>query len=256
MGNVAEQIVFVLSHPMQSGNIGSAARALKNMGFANLRIVAPAASAQERAATAMAVHADDVLAAATVYDDLAAALADCAVTVGTTCRPGPYRSAATSVREAAPGLVALAATNRVAIVFGSEDHGLTNDELKLCYRLVTVPAAPDYPSLNLAQAVMVVAYELYLAANSGEIGGTPELAAAGDVETMFIRMAEALVAIGFLPEDNPDHIMFTLRGVFGRSGLTPRELDILNGIARQIRWTADGGAITLAEKRAAGKKLK
>ncbi|MGO9455074.1 MAG: RNA methyltransferase [Candidatus Binataceae bacterium] len=254
--NLAQQIVFVLSHPMQSGNIGSAARALKNMGFANLRIVAPAASTRDRAATAMAVHADDVLAAATVYDDLASALADCAITVGTTCRPGPYRSGAISMREAGRDLVALAATNRIAIVFGSEDHGLTNDELKLCYRLVTIPTAPEYPSLNLAQAVMVVAYELNLAANSGGIGAALDLAAAGDVEAMFARMAEVLVAIGFLPEDNPDHIMFTLRGIFGRSGLTPRELDILNGITRQIRWTADGGAITLAEKRASGRKLK
>jgi tRNA/rRNA methyltransferase len=254
----ARQIAFVLCRPMQSGNIGSVARALKNMGFTDLRLVAPVASSRNRAATSMAVHGGDVLTASTIHSDLAAALADCTLTVGTTCRPGLYRSGVVSLRTAASELVSAAAVNRVAIVFGPEDHGLSNDELKACQRLVTIPTADDYRSLNLAQAVMLVAYELRMAATAGlaKPPPAPQRGAARGVESIVVRMADALVEIGFLPADNPDHIMFALREIFGRSGLTPRELDILNGIARQIKWTAGEGAATLAKKRASGRKLR
>jgi len=256
--NLARRIAFVLCRPLQSGNLGSVARALKNMGFTDLRLVAPVASPRDRAAASMAVHGREVLTASTIHRDLAAALADCTLTVGTTCRPGLYRSGVVSLRSAASELITAAAANRVAIVFGPEDHGLTNDELKACQRLVTIPTADDYRSLNLAQAVMLVAYELRMAAAAGLAHPTPvpQRAAARDVEAMLGRMADALVEIGFLPADNPDHIMFALREIFGRSGLTPRELDILNGMARQIKWTGGGGAATLAKKRASGRKLR
>jgi tRNA/rRNA methyltransferase len=252
----AADIAFVLVRPHSAGNIGAAARALKNMGFADLRVVAPAAR-NRRMAAAMAVHAADVLADARTFADLDSALADCTVTVGTTCRSGLYRSGASDLRAAAPGLVALARSNRIAVIFGAEDHGLTNDELKRCQRLIMIPAAPEYPSLNLAQAVMVVAYELRVAAAAGHRGEpAPAFALASEIEAMLARMADALVAIGFLPEDNPDHIMFALRAVLGRSGLTARELDIFNGIARQMRWVAEGGHATLEAKRRSGRKLR
>ncbi len=256
--SLADRIAFVLCRPMHSGNIGSAARALKNMGFTDLRLVAPAAPMQNRAATSMAVHAGDLLAKASTYRDLSSALADRTITVGTTCRPGLYRSGAKALREAAAELGRDAGANRIAIIFGPEDHGLSNDELKLCHRLITIPTADEYPSLNLAQAVMVIAYELHLAAtaNSNHSVAALEWEPAGEVEAMLTRMAEALVAIGFLPEENPDHIMFALRAILGRSGLDRRELDILNGIARQMKWTAHGGAETLASKRASGRRVK
>ncbi len=248
---------FVLVRPQSAGNIGAAARALKNMGFADLREVAPEAS-NRRMAAAMAVHAADVLAASRTYGGLDSAIADCTLTVGTTCRPGLYRSGTGSVRDTAAQLVPLSRTNRIAIVFGPEDHGLTNRELKLCQRLVTIPTAPGYPSLNLAQAVMVVAYELMMAAGAPAQSAerAPEFVPVAEAEAMLARMAEALLAIGFLPEDNPDHIMFALRAILGRSGISARELDILNGIASQIRWVAEGGHAVLAEKRRAGRKLR
>ena len=255
--NLSDKIAFVLCRPIQSGNVGSAARALKNMGFADLRLVAPIASPENRAAVLMAVHGADVLANTVTYPDLASALADRSITIGTTCRSGPYRSSAVALRDAADKIIADAAANRIAIIFGPEDHGLSNDELKSCHRLITIPASDNYPSMNLAQAVMVVAYELRLAAMiEAKPAAALELAPANEVEAMFARMSDALVAIGFLPDDNPDHIMFTLRGIFGRSGLTEREADILSGMARQIKWTAEGGADTLAKKRASGKKLR
>ncbi len=254
-----DQFAFVLFRPQSAGNIGAAARALKNMGFDDLRLVAPG-TLKSREAVAMAVHADDVLAHATVYPDLPAALADCSVAVGTTSRRGGYRSRATALRPAAAELDALAGSNKIAIVFGREDRGLTNRELKLCHRLVTIPTAPEYPSLNLAQAVMVVAYELMMAANESaaavEAARTPHFVEASVSDPMLERMAEALVSIGFIPDDNPDHIMFALREIFGRSGLTAREVEILNGMARQMRWVAEGGHQTLAEKRRAGRKVR
>ncbi|MGH7863367.1 MAG: RNA methyltransferase [Candidatus Binataceae bacterium] len=254
---VAENFAFVLVRPRSAGNIGAAARALKNMGFADLRLAGPAA-ANGRMARAMAVHARDVLDGARRFATLGDAVADSSVVVGTTCRSGPYRNDAREIRGGAPELAQLAASNRVALVFGTEDRGLTNRELKLCQRLVTIPGAPDYRSLNVAQAVMVTAYELMLAVQPRpDAEHRPaQLAPAGEVDAMLERMGEALVSIGFLPADNPDHIMFALRAILGRSGVNSRELDILNGIARQMRWVAEGGNATLDAKRRAGEKLR
>jgi tRNA/rRNA methyltransferase len=254
--DVLDRFAFVLFKPQSPGNIGSAARALKNMGLHDLRLVAPQPRNPRHAAT-MAVHAGNVLAAATRYPDLASAVHDRTIVAGTTARSGPYRSESRPLREAAEDLVAESNANRIAIVFGPEDSGLTNEEIKLCQRLITVPAAPEYQSLNLAQAVMVVAYEIMMAANvSSQSKPVIEFAPAVAIDAMLQRMAEAFTAIGFLPEDNPDHIMFTLRAILGRSGVRPRELDIFDGIARQIRWFAEGGHETLEAKRRAGKKLR
>jgi tRNA/rRNA methyltransferase len=257
--SILDNFAFVLVSPKASGNVGAAARALKNMGFGDLRLVAPR-DYDPRAAAAMAVHANDVLERARIYPDLVAALDDRTLSVGTTARGGPYRSETRALREVSPGLIAEGVANRVAIVFGPEDFGLSNLEIAQCQRLITIPTAPAYPSLNLAQAVIVVAYELMIAANAARDTMAPPhaeaYAPAAAIEEMHRRMADALVEIGFLPDDNPDHLMLTLRAMFGRCGLRPRELDILNGLARQIRWVAHDGAATLAAKRAAGRKLR
>jgi tRNA/rRNA methyltransferase len=254
--SVLDNFAFVLVSPKASGNVGATARALKNMGFADLRLIAPR-EYDPSAAAAMAVHAADVLERARIYPDLMTALDDRSLTVGTTCRGGPYRSETRTLREVAPELIAESDRNRMAIIFGPEDFGLSNLEIAQCQRLITIPTAPEYPSLNLAQAVMVVAYELMLAAGAERAPiASEEYAPAAAVEEMHRRMADALIAIGFLPEDNPDHLMLTLRAMFGRSGVRPRELDILNGIARQVRWVAGGGAATLAVKRASGRKFR
>ena len=257
-----DQFAFVLFKPQSAGNIGASARAIKNMGFTDLRIVAPGPM-NNREAVAMAVHADDVLASARSFPDLASALADCSIAVGTTSRRGGYRARAQPLRTAAAELDALSHSNKIAVVFGREDRGLTNREIKLCNRLITIPTAPEYPSLNLAQAVVVVAYELMTASNEASAartapGAAPRIAAAPvkESEAMLSRLADALVSIGFIPDENPDHIMFALREIFGRSGLTAREVEILNGMARQMRWVAEGGHQTLVEKRRAGRKLR
>jgi tRNA/rRNA methyltransferase len=263
-----DNFAFVLFRPKSPGNIGAAARALKNMGLRDLRIVSDKALQPGDAtrdsiphpltrAEAMAVHGRDILDAATIHPGLELALADRNVVVATTARGGLYRSEARAAREVAAELTGLSETNRIAVVFGPEDYGLTKEELKLCQRLITIPTAPAYPSLNLAQAVMIIAYELMLAAGAArELPPPQQWVVIPEFDSMLTRMADALVRIGFLPEDNPDHIMFALRAIFGRAGLGPRERDILNGIASQILWFAEGGHETLAEKRRAGRKLK
>ncbi len=260
-----ERFAFILVRTKAAGNIGAAARALANMGLRDLRLVAPDASA-DRVASEMAVHGREILRRAAAYPDLGAALHDRVLSVGTTCRPGFYRSAAQPLRSAISELAANNPHDPIAFVFGPEDHGLSNDDLRYCQRLITIPTAPAYTSINLAQSVMLVAYELLMAADSSSTapapaggsrrGRLPATAPVGEIEMMLGRMEKALVTIGFLAEDSPQRIMFTLRRILWRAGLNRRELDILNGIARQIRWFAEGGRETIEQKRRRGKKIR
>lgn len=261
-----EQFAFVLVRTKAAGNIGAAARALANMGFADLRLVAPDASA-DRMATEMAVHGREVLDRAATFSNLGEALHDCTVSVGTTCRPGLYRSSAQPLRAAIGELMVPHQGNRVGFIFGPEDHGLSNDDLRYCHRLITIPTAPEYSSINLAQSVMLVAYELFIALSSPMGAGRQPQEASNratlfapapvtQIEAMLQRMERALIAIGFLSADSPERIMFALRGLLGRAGMNARELDIFNGIAHQIEWFAEGGREVIEQKRHVGKKIR
>jgi tRNA/rRNA methyltransferase len=259
-----EQFAFVLVRTKAAGNIGAAARALANMGFSDLRLVAPDGGS-DRIASEVAAHGREVLRAARIWPDLATALHDRTLSIGTTCRTGQYRSAAQPLRAVAAALDAIDAGERVGIVFGPEDHGLSNDDLRYCQRLVTIPTAPEHSSINLAQSVMLVAYELFMAARASEEPSRPGRPASKprmlvpapvpEVESMLARMEKALISIGFLPTDNPERIMFALRGILGRARLNRRELDIFNGIAHQIAWYAQGGRAIIEEKWVNGKRI-
>ena len=230
---------IVLVRPRYSGNIGAVARAMRNMGINDLALVNPIQLCRNAADT-MAVHARDVLDTMQVHTSLRAAVADCGLVVGTTCRPGLYRADALTPRTLAPHLVAAAEANRVALVFGPEDSGLANDDLRLCHRLVTIPTDSTYTSLNVAQAVLLCCYEVFVA--QGEAAAPPRpLAIAERQELMYEKLKSALLKIGFLHGDNPDHIMFALRRILGRAGLEDRDVRILLGMARQIEWYASGG---------------
>jgi tRNA/rRNA methyltransferase len=253
-------IRIVLVRPRGAANLGATARAMKNMGLHELVLVQPtpavlgvvqAAASEPTAgrppadaasywASALAVHADDVLRQARCCPSLDEAVGDCGVVVGTTCRDGLYRAAVETPRAAAPALVAAAAANRVALVFGPEDHGLSNEDLKACHRLIAIPSDPGYPSLNLAQAVMVCCYELFTAADTAA-NALPALATAERVTRMLDHLQAALLSIGFLHADNPDHIMFAFRRLFGRAQLEERDVRILLGLARQIEWYGSEG---------------
>jgi tRNA/rRNA methyltransferase len=235
---------------------------MRNMGLGDLRLVAPLRwdASKIREASIMAVHASELIERAPVFVDLPSALADRTLTIGTTCRPRSYRNRALEVRATCGSLAA--SNEKIAFIFGPEDHGLSNRELKLCQLLTTIPADDQYSSLNLAQAVMVVAYELAMArrlaaAPASSVQPAPSSRVPTvEVEAMLERMATALTAIGFLSDDSPDRIMSALREVFARSALSDRELDIFNGLARQIRWAGEGGDAVLESKRRRGDKLR
>jgi tRNA/rRNA methyltransferase len=249
-----DRVRVVLVRPKSSGNVGSVARAMKNMGFSDLALVAPRGY-RRFAAAAMAVHAADVLDDMEIHDSLADAVAGAGWVLGATCRPGSYRRRALSPREAAAEAVSVAGRNQVAIVLGPEDHGLSNEDLKLCHDLVTIPTHGSYSSLNVAQAALLCLYEIFLARHPAR-AETTSLATSARLERMYERLRKALLDIGFLHGANPDHIMFTLRRLLGRARLEEREVAILLGVARQIEWFASGGREVAEEKRRHGGRLK
>lgn len=236
-----DNIRVVLARPKGAANVGAVARAMKNMGLRDLALVEPAPM-DPAWARAMAAHAGDVLERARQFDSLAASVADCALVIGTTARAGTYRNYPWTPKRAAGEIVRIAATDKVAVLFGPEDHGLSNDDLRVCHQVVSIPSSSVYGSLNLAQAVMVCAYEIFLAAGEAQgwtwDGDRPRLASAGDLGFMLSQLQKAFLSIGFLSRDNPDHIMHAFRTMFGRAQLEEREVRILLGLARQIEWCA------------------
>ena len=238
MNNAADTISIVKVEPQSPGNIGMVCRAMKNMGLNRLRLV-KGCDRFHPESLKFAVSAKDLLEQAELYDDLASALADCTMTVGTTRRHGKYRQEILSPPEVATLLKTHVAPGcRAAIVFGREDNGLTTDELSLCRWHATIPSASEYGSLNLSQAVLIFCYELGKAADSPGGGRLEQLATSVEMESLFSQMDFCLQKIGFLNEQNPGHIMRSLRRIFFRSELDNREVSILRGMLTQIDWAS------------------
>jgi tRNA/rRNA methyltransferase len=246
---------IVMVRPRGSGNIGSVARAMKNTGVADLAIVGPART-QSFWAKAMAVHGRDVLADARCYPTMREAIADCRLVVGTTCRPGLYRSHSQTPREVAPTMVEASKKGKVALILGPEDHGLSNKDLEHCQLLITVPAHPDYQSLNVAQAAAICLYELYVASLTPVPDNGIERARADDIERLFDIMRHSLLKIGFLDSDNPEHMLLALRRILGRAGLEDKDVRILTGMFRQIEWYGHQGWKVVEEKEKRGIKIR
>lgn len=239
-----ERVRVVLVNTTHPGNIGGAARALKNMGLSRLYLVAPkdypADRAQWRAANAL-----DVLDNAVVTDTLGEALEGCGMVVGTSARERRIPWPLLNPRECGERVWQEAATHDVAIVFGREDRGLTNEELHKCTYHVHIPSNPEYSSLNLAAAVQVLCYEVRMAALSDEQGVLPSLsewdqppAKAEDIEMYFQHLEQALVDIGFHDRSNPRQTMSRLRRLYGRIRLDEMELSILRGVLTAIQNAA------------------
>jgi tRNA/rRNA methyltransferase len=231
---------IVLVRPQYSGNIGAVARAMGNFSLGDLALVNPAPLHHDQAEM-MAVHARDILDRMHIHTSVQEAIADCGLVVGTTCRSGLYREETATPRTLAPHIRATAATNRVALVFGCEDSGLSNEELRHCHRLMTIPTDAAYPSLNVSQAVLVCCYEIFLATQEDTPAPQRPLAVTEQQELMYEKLKHALLKVGFLHKDNPEHIMFAFRRIFGRAGLEERDVRILLGMARQIDWYATRG---------------
>jgi tRNA/rRNA methyltransferase len=232
---------FILVEPSHPGNVGAAARALKTMGFARLVLVAPRVAdvKNEPEAIAMASGADDVLASAHVVDTLAEALVGVRWSVALTARMREYGPPQMPPRALAERAHDYVRHGDIALVFGNERTGLSNADVERCSALAHIPANPAYSSLNLAQAVQVLAYELRLAfqAPASEltlVDPAVQHASSDEIEGMYTHLQEALVALEFLDPDNPKKLMSRVRRLFARTSLEREEVNILRGIAKHI----------------------
>jgi tRNA/rRNA methyltransferase len=224
-------IRIVLSHTSHPGNMGAAARAMKTMGITSLYLVNPKRPIDAEA-EAMASGAADVLRAARVCASLDEALRGTVYALAVSARRRELAYASADARSAALTLVAAAQEGEVAIVFGTEMSGLTNEEILQCGALAYIPAEPGYSSLNLAAAVQVLAYEARVAALGA---GLPQVADAAparheDIENFYAHLEQSLLASGFLDPANPRRLIPRLRRLFGRVGLEQEEVNILRGM--------------------------
>lgn len=233
----SDNLRLVLVGTTHPGNIGASARAMKTMGLSRLVLVRPQRYPCAEA-TAMASGADDLLHRAPVMDDLDRALADCVLVVGASARPRGLVCPELDPRAAARLLVETAAQAPVALIFGRESSGLSNDELDRCQYMVRIPANPDYSSLNLAAAVQVLAYELRLAmlehAPEPPVEA-PVPAPYEELEHFYAHLQQVLLATGFLDPVNPRHLMRRLRRLFNRARPDRNEINILRGILSSVR---------------------
>jgi tRNA (cytidine32/uridine32-2'-O)-methyltransferase len=237
-----DAVRFVLVRPGSGGNVGAAARALKNMGFAALDLVDPRPF-EPGEAERLAHNATDVLTRARHLPSLAAAVADCRWVVGTTRRSGRRRRATLAPRDfAALAGTSHAARRPLAIVFGPEADGLAATDLALCHDIVQIPADRAQPSLNLAQALLILAYELRLAGcgNAPPPAAHPRLpeASAAELEQLYLHLEAALLAVQFVRPDTAPHRILALRRLLGRARPQPSEVRLLRGICRQMLWAA------------------
>lgn len=246
---LAAGVRFVLVEPQGPANVGACARAMRNLGFRRLVLVRPQCDVLGEDARRMAVGARDVLEGAQLRDALDEALRGAGTVVGTTRRTGKHRHPHERMDGVAARLVRAASTGEVAIVFGREDSGLTDEELDRCTHLVHLLADPSFPSFNLAQAVLLAAYELRRAVCSAGPGGEAlaEYAAPHEErEEMFHHLEDGLRGIGFLRGDHDTVMLRRLRRVLGRAALSSEDVAVFRGMARRMVRTAEratGGTV-------------
>ncbi len=223
----------VLCRPSHPGNIGAAARAMKTMGLSDLRLVAPEKYPAPEAQW-MATHAADVLANSRVHENLQSAIADCVAAFALSARPREWSTQVLDVRAAAARAVAL--NGEVAFVFGNESAGLTNDEMLACQYLVHIPANPGMTSLNLAQAVQIVAYELFMVPGAvvpRERKGKP--ATVEDLEGLYAHLERAALESRFFDPASGSKLPTRLRRLFARTALEREEVNILRGLLNALQ---------------------
>lgn len=247
-----QNIRIVLVETSHPGNIGSTARAMKNMCLEDLYLVAPQKFPDPQGKSkAMAAGADDVLAKVKIVDTLDEALADCTYVVGASARLRSIPWPVIDPRQCVEKLAGIARTDPVALVFGREDRGLTNEEMERCNALVHIPGNPEYMSLNISAAVQVLAYEIHMLSylQGDKLDELVEFydhprATAHEVEGLYGHFESALTTLGFHDPDSPRQLMRRLRRLFNRTGLDKMEVNILRGI------------LSAAEKSVKGKNLK
>lgn len=234
-GVTLDNIAIVLSRPRYPENIGAAARAMCNMGLRHLLVVKPR-NFDLIKILKMATHAAaHVVKGIHVHENIEEAVAPFHYIVGTTARLGKHRIAGGRPERVAGQLVSISKNNRIAVLFGPEDTGLLNEEIRYCNELITIPT-DTFSSLNLAQAVMIVCYEMFRAENLAKEGFVPRLASRHELEGMYDQLKDVLIRISFINPENPDYWMNNLRRFFDRIPLRAKEVKIIRGICRQIDW--------------------
>jgi TrmH family RNA methyltransferase len=223
----------VLNRPESASNVGAVARVISNTGLSGLDLVQPC-DFRTVEAWRMAWRSEDVLEQIRVFESLEEARASAVYVAGFAGREGKKVEPITP-RQMAQEIASLDESAEAAIVFGCESRGLTEEELGLCQRRVRIPSHASQPSLNLAQAVMVAAYEIFVASHEVPAPGGPPRATSGEAERALGAFREALLEIGFLPADHPESRFVEWRELFGRAGLTPRETRVLLALARRIQ---------------------
>jgi tRNA/rRNA methyltransferase len=232
----------VLVRPQVAANLGAVARVMRNLGLSDLILVDPAANPGDPQARRLSTHGEDILKRCRVVSDLREAVGDCGLVVATSARTGGLfrRQSVGTPEDLAARLAEVMASAPVALVFGPEPTGLTNAEVARCHALIHIPTDRTYPALNLAQAVAICLYELrkaWLQRTAPRVA--PEAPAPfADQERMFDRLRQALEDVHFLYGEKADALMHGLRHLIGRAGPTPMEVELLFGLARQLRWFA------------------
>ena len=232
-----DQIRIVLVNTSHTGNMGSAARAMKTMGLTRLVLVDPQALPDD-GAHALAAGASDVLANARIVSTLDEAIADCGLVIGTSARSRTLSWPMLDPREAGDKAVGEGMKHPVALVFGRERTGLTNDELQKCHYHVAIPASPEYSSLNLAMAVQTICYEVrmcWLKDQAPEVESEADYPSARQLEGFYQHLEQTLLKTGFIADDHPGQVMSKLRRLFNRARPEAIELNILRGILTSIQ---------------------
>ena len=239
-GDALTRVRIVLVQPSHPGNIGASARAMLTMGITRLVLVAPL-HFPDPDATARASGADAVLADARVVSTLAEALAGCVFSIGLSGRAREFAGRVLPLREVAPVAISRIDAGDVALVFGTEMSGLSNAELAQCEMVATIPANPEFASLNLAAAVQLAAYELRLAAGLREVWTAPRFAPAShdEIESLYGHARSTLTDLRFLDPARPRRLLPRLRRLFGRAALEREEVNILRGILARIDQLTD-----------------
>lgn len=233
----------VLVQPKIAANIGAVARVMRNFGLEQLVLVAPEADSDDPRGRLLATHAHDILDRAVVVPELGEPVADCVLVAATSARTGGLfrKQAAGTAAEIVPKLRQAMSGGPVALVFGLEDCGLTNQEVARCHYLIHIPTAAAHPALNLAQAVAICIYELCRGCDADtKLCDSPEPPASfAAQERMFAQLRSALEEIRFLYGPKADALMHALRHLLGRAQPTATEVNILLGLARQVQWFCD-----------------
>lgn len=230
-----DNIAIVLVQPQIPENIGAAARAMNNMGLSRLVLIEPKNYDPCRALRTATGNSKDLIEKMEIYHDLKEGLAPFNYLIGTTARTGSQRPTTARPGLLAQRLVSISQNNMIGILFGPEDRGLSNDQLRHCHTLVTIPTA-SFSSLNLAQAVMIICYEIFLGTNGRPEEVTGRLANSFELEGMYDHLKEVLLKIGFINPQNPEHWLGNIRRFLSRVPLRAREVRIIRGVCRQIDW--------------------